>query len=80
MRGIRNQELRKSIEFLIELIDVATMEERLRIADELAELNKKLESKGAKELIEDLENYARYGFIEVEIKQKPTSGATEMSK
>ena len=77
---MQNRELREGIKFLINIIDSATNKERLVLADELHELYAKLESKAAKESIEDLENYARYGFIEVEIKQKPTSGATEVSR
>lgn len=76
---MQNQELREGIKFLVNVIDSATYEERLVLADELNELYKKVQSKAAKESIEDLENYARYGFIEVEIKQEPASGATETS-
>ena len=79
-RSIGDEELRTRIQVLVDVIAESTSDERLRIADEMHELYGRVESEGAKELVSDLENYARYGFIQIEVKkQKPTSGATEIS-
>lgn len=51
--------LREEKNFLIKLIDSATEEERLNLADNLQDLNKRLKSKVAKCWVEDIENYAR---------------------
>ncbi|EKR9303101.1 hypothetical protein P9705_001554 [Enterococcus faecalis] len=51
--------LREEKNFLIKLIDSATEEERLNLANNLHDLNKRLKSKAAKHWAKELENYAR---------------------
>lgn len=62
--------LQKEKNFLINEIDSATEEERLTLADNLHDLNRKLKSKAAKHWAKELENYAR--------KKEPTSSTNEV--
>lgn len=80
MKEIKDEKLRSSVKELIEAIDQATPEDRIRLADDIHTLYERMESKGGKELVEDLENYARYGYLQINVQQKPTSGATEISQ
>lgn len=80
MKEIRNEKLKNQIKVLIEIIDQASPEERVKLAEEIRMKKEKMESKAGKELMGDLECYARNGFIQINIQQKPTSGAAEVSK
>lgn len=80
MKYIKDEKLRRNVKIIIDVIEQSTPEERIKLADEIHGLYEKMESKGGKELIEDLENFARYGFLKINIQQKPTSGATEVSR
>ncbi|WP_429959389.1 hypothetical protein [Enterococcus sp. AZ196] len=75
MKEIRNVVLSNKVNSLVSFIDSATPEERLELADEIHKVYLRMGSDAGKEMMQDLEKYARNGE-----QKKPTPVPAEVSK
>lgn len=69
MRKNENKELDEALKSIITLINFSSEDRRCQIANTLSESSKQMESEGGKQMMIELENFARYGTTN----QKKTS-------